>query len=124
MYHFQGYSRIKDYNHKDGFYLTKTLDMAKALFAFEISLFPSILFDIHERKKFVVLMFKYDADESSDLLKKYERNCINLVEPSIDHERIRKIVKYFSRNPIPGTNFAALFHGDSASYFMLCSTGF
>ena len=109
--YFQGYSQNKNYNHKDGFYLAKTLDVAKALFAFEVSNSPSFLFSIHQHQKFVVLMFKYDPDDESDLLKRYNKNCINLMEPPINHERIGKIVKYFSRIPIPGTNFVtAIIH--------------
>ncbi len=80
--------------------------MAKALFAHEVLYVPMPLFNIHEHKKFVVLMFKYDPDES-DLLKRYESKSINLTELS-DHDRLEKVVKYFSREPKPGANFVIL----------------
>jgi hypothetical protein len=82
--------------------LTQTLDMAKALFAYEVLHYPNSLFNIHQDKKYIVLMFKYDPEES-DLLKRYESKCINLMEP-YDCERVKKIARYFSRTPKPGAS--------------------
>jgi len=77
--------------------------MAKDLFLINLFNNRKLFFlysEISHFKKIAILVFRYDAEEL-DLLKNYRDYSIDLREPST-HDRLKKIVLYYSRVPKPG----------------------
>jgi hypothetical protein len=95
-----------NFSHGDGFYFTDSIKSAKQLFLhnsikefgtqFNVELKR---YKVEHQNKIVVLAFKYDEDKS-DLLKEYENHSIDLTSPESE-TRLRKIVHFFSQNPLP-----------------------
>ncbi len=75
--------------------------MAKALYIQDILRDPMLFYNYSKsKKKIAILTFQYDEKES-DLLQKHIHKSIDLRDPSA-HDRLRKIVLFFSRHPKPG----------------------
>jgi hypothetical protein len=74
-------------------------------------------FELNKKKtqnQIVVLAFTYDK-EQSDLLEKYEKQSINLTSPESE-DRLKKIVHFFSQNPLPTKKPTIDKHGLAKDY--------
>jgi hypothetical protein len=119
----------RNFSDMDGIYFTDSITSAKQLFQHNAFVDFVVYPDIENTKertaaklnqlKIVVLAFTYHKDENN-LLKKYEEHSINLRDWRRDisiEERLKKIVIFFSKDPLPTCRPTIEEHGLPEDYF-------
>jgi hypothetical protein len=114
----------RNFSDSDGFYFTNSISSAKELFqhnAFkDFGEFPDIEYKKRKTKaelnhlKFVVLAFTYHKEENN-LLEKYKKHSIDL-RGQAHEERLKKIVRFFSKDPLPTRLPTIEEHGLNSDY--------
>jgi hypothetical protein len=118
----------RNFSDGDGIYFTDSIKSAKQLFQHNAFIDFVVYPDIENMKKrtaaklnqlkIVVLAFTYHKEEKN-LLKKYEEHSIDLRDwrdPAIE-ERLKKVVTFFSKDPLPTCRPTIDEHGLPEDYF-------
>jgi hypothetical protein len=118
----------RNFSDGDGIYFTDSIKSAKQLFQHNAFVEFVVCPDREYKKKrtatelnqpkMVVLAFTFDKEENN-LLKKYEKHSIDLRnwrDPDIE-ERLKKIVIFFSKDPLPTCCPTIEEHGLDSDYF-------
>jgi hypothetical protein len=118
----------RNFSDMDGIYFTDSIRSAKQLFQHNAFVDFVVYPDIENTKKrtaaklnqlkIVVLAFTYDK-EQKNLLQKYEEHSINLRDwrDTAIEERLKKIVSFFSKDPLPTCRPTVEEHGLPEDYF-------
>jgi hypothetical protein len=114
----------RNFSHMDGIYFTDSITSAKQLFHYNSIIDPIVYPGIKYRKKkasveqtqykIVVLAFTYHKEENN-LLEKYKWHSIDLRD-HVCEERLKKIVNFFSKDPLPTSHPTVEEHGLCSDY--------
>ncbi len=123
-FRFTGCMKNRNFSHQDGIYFTDSITSAKQLFHYNSVIDPIVYPDIEYKKKgtaaertplkIVVLAFTYHKEEEN-LLEKYKKHSIDLQDHASE-ERLKKIVNFFSKDPLPTSDPIIAEHGLDSDY--------
>ncbi len=121
---FTGCMPNRNFSHRDGIYFTDSITTAMQLFHHNSIIDPVVYPDIEYKRKrtaaeqtqlkIVVLAFTYHKEEKN-LFEKYKENSIDLTDQSSE-ERLKKLVSFFSKDPLPTCSPTIEEHGLESNY--------
>jgi hypothetical protein len=114
---FRGCMKNRNFSHQDGIYFTNSITSAKQLFLcnelMDHVVYPDIEYN-NLQYKIAVLAFTYNTEENN-LLEKYKKHSIDLRDHAKE-ERLKKIVNFFSKDPLPTSHPTIEEHGLHKDY--------
>jgi hypothetical protein len=113
-FRFRSCMKNRNFSDRDGIYFTDSITSAK-----QLGIYPDIKFNKknNHQYKIAVLAFTYNK-EKNNLLEKYKKQSIDLrdLRDPANEERLKKIVQYFSKDPLPTSYPTIKEHGLDSDY--------
>jgi hypothetical protein len=123
-FRFRSCMKNRNYSDQDGIYFTDSIASAKHLFQHNAFIDCAVFPDTEYKKRktpaepnqhrVVVLAFTYHK-KKNNLLEHYKKHSIDLRDHA-DEERLKKVVRFFHKHPLPTNNPTVEKHGLDSNY--------